>query len=60
MTIHYTHGRYTIGSGRQLTRQHLDMLVEGFQSPDLADGSTLGGRRSVTRLHLDGIGPVIK
>lgn len=59
MTIYFSHGAYTFGAERQLTRRHLDQLVEGFQSPDCAAGSTLGGRRSTTRLHLDGIGAVI-
>jgi 3-deoxy-D-manno-octulosonic acid kinase len=60
MTLNYiTHGLYTIGTNRQLTLRHLDQLAGGFQSSDRAAVGTLGGRRSITRLHLDTIGPVI-
>jgi hypothetical protein len=45
MTITYhLHGRYTIGTERQLTLRHLDQMVAGFQSPDRVAPGTLGGR----------------
>lgn len=59
MLVYYTHGRYTFGADRPLTRRHLDQLVAGFESPDRATQGILGGRRSITRLQLDSIGPVI-
>lgn len=59
MTIYYSQGRYTFGSGRPLSRRQLDQLLEGLEAPDFTAGRTLSGRRSVTRLRLDDVGSVI-
>ena len=41
-------------SGRQLAR-----LVAVFENPDPTRGPALGGRQAVSRIYLDGIGPVV-
>jgi 3-deoxy-D-manno-octulosonic acid kinase len=53
------HNGYWFGANDSLSPSCLDQLTACFQSPDVETREQLGGRVSVSRIKLDGIGPVV-
>ena len=54
-----TYNSYTFGSCEMLTETQLEKMIECFSisTPTIEDG--LEGRTKVTKIHLDGIGPIV-
>ena len=50
---------YSIGSLSKLNDAQLDKLAKVFDKPNAETEAVLGGRGSVKRINLEGIGPVI-
>lgn len=50
---------YKFGASYPLNALHLRKLVNLFSEPDQAAGFPLGGRRSISTTHLEGIGSVV-
>ena len=53
------HESYTFGSLSKLNNIQLETLVRAFDKPNVETSAVLGGRSSVKRIHLEGIGPVV-
>lgn len=58
-TLKFTHNGYSVGSSYPLSSAQLARIVELFQSPPQPENRQLGGRTSVSRFQLEGIGAVI-
>lgn len=55
----FSHRGFRIGSHLELNRSHLDEMVDLFEAQPEKQDRPLGGRLSITRAHLEGIGPVV-
>jgi tRNA A-37 threonylcarbamoyl transferase component Bud32 len=56
---YFSHAGYRFGANTLLPEASLDRLVACFRSPGAQASHRLGGRGSVSRIHLDPIGPVV-
>jgi len=59
MLTQYPHSDYRFGTNRKLSPFQKNQLVSVFQTPERAADQVLGGRRSVSRIQLEGIGAVV-
>ncbi|KJS32111.1 MAG: hypothetical protein VR64_08360 [Desulfatitalea sp. BRH_c12] len=59
MITQYPHRDYRFGTNCQLNPFQKSQLVSVFQTPERAADQVLGGRRSVSRIQLEGIGAVV-
>ena len=58
-TLQFSHNGFTVGSSYPLTSNQLAQMVEVFQTPPQPENRRLGGRVSVCRKQLEGIGAVV-
>ncbi|MCK4378322.1 MAG: phosphotransferase [Deltaproteobacteria bacterium] len=57
--IKCVHDSYHFGSSGELAGQHVDQLIQFFNVPTTVPDSAMGGRGSVVKEHLEGIGSVV-
>ena len=55
----FKRGAYRIGTNVRMSDEHLDQLIAVFERPVSAAPSALGGRTSVSPIHLDGLGDMV-
>ena len=58
-TLAYSHNGYNVGSRYPLTSSQLAQMVTVFQTPPQPEDRCLGGRLSISRIRLEGIGAVV-
>ena len=50
---------YSFGSLKKLNNIQLEILVKIFDKPNVETDTVLGGRGSIKRINLEGVGPVV-